>query len=379
MPRPTTPIHLETNERIELERWVSAHRTPQQVTQRCRIILAAADGQQDREIAEDLEINPKTAALWRGRYLQEGMDGLWEVATGRGRKPVYDHNLVAAIIHRTLETRPAGATHWSCRSMAKTQGVSKATVNRIWRSHQIQPHRTRGFKLSRDPHFLEKLTDVVGLYLNPPEKALVLCVDEKSQIQALDRTQPGLPLKKGRCGTMTHDYKRNGTTTLFAALEVAQGKVVGQCYARHRHQEFIRFLRRLEDEFPGTVKLHVIMDNYGTHKHPRVQGWLQRHPRFVPHFIPTSSSWLNLVERWFGELTGKRIRRGVFVSVDDLRQAIEEFLATWNADPKPMIWTATVQSIVEKLSRCRQTLEKIKPGCTRPRMRKMGNNNARRL
>jgi transposase len=379
MPRPTTPIHLETNERIELERWVSAHRTPQQVTQRCRIILAAADGQQDREIAEDLEINPKTAALWRGRYLQEGMDGLWEVATGRGRKPVYDHNLVAAIIHRTLETRPAGATHWSCRSMAKAQGVSKATVNRIWRSHQIQPHRTRGFKLSRDPHFLEKLTDVVGLYLNPPEKALVLCVDEKSQIQALDRTQPGLPLKKGRCGTMTHDYKRNGTTTLFAALEVAQGKVVGQCYARHRHQEFIRFLRRLEDEFPGTVKLHVIMDNYGTHKHPRVQGWLQRHPRFVPHFIPTSSSWLNLVERWFGELTGKRIRRGVFVSVDDLRQAIEEFLATWNADPKPMIWTATVQSIVEKLSRCRQTLEKIKPGCTRPRMRKMGNNNARRL
>ncbi len=254
--------------------------------------------------------------------------------------------------------------------MARAQGISKATVNRIWRSRQIQPHRTKGFKLSRDPHFLQKLTDVVGLYLNPPEKALVLCVDEKSRIQALDRTQPGLPLKKGRCGTMTHDYKRNGTTTLFAALEVAQGKVVGQCYARHRHQEFLKFLQRLDAEFPGDLKLHVVMDNYGTHKHPRVQRWLQRHERFVPHFIPTSSSWLNLAERWFGELTGKRIRRGVFLSVPDLQKAIEEFLAAWNQDPKPLIWTATVASIVEKLSRCRQTLEQIQPGCTRPRMRR---------
>ena len=254
--------------------------------------------------------------------------------------------------------------------MAKVQGVSKATVNRIWQSHQIKPHRTKGFKLSRDPNFLLKLTDVVGLYLNPPEKALVLCIDEKSQIQALDRTQPGLPLKKGRCGTMTHDYKRNGTTTLFAALEVAQGKVIGQCYARHRHQEFLKFLQRLDGEFPGEVKLHVVMDNYGTHKHPRVQRWLKRHERFVAHFIPTSSSWLNLVERWFGELSGKRIRRGVFVSVEDLQQAIEEFLAAWNNDPKPFVWTATVDSIVEKLNRCRQTLERIKPGCTRSRSRK---------
>ena len=254
--------------------------------------------------------------------------------------------------------------------MAKAQGVSKATVNRIWQSHQIKPHRTKGFKLSRDPKFLEKLTDVVGLYLNPPEKALVLCVDEKSQIQALDRTQPGLPLKKGRCGTMTHDYKRNGTTTLFAALEVAQGKVIGQCYARHRHQEFLKFLQRLDAEFPGEVKLHVVMDNYGTHKHPKVQRWFKRHERFIPHFVPTSSSWLNLVERWFGELTGKRIRRGVFVSVEDLQQAIEEFLAAWNNEPKSFVWTATVESIVEKLSRCKQTLERIKPGCTRARMRK---------
>jgi transposase len=254
--------------------------------------------------------------------------------------------------------------------MAEKHGVSKATINRIWQSHGLQPHRTKSFKLSRDSKFLEKLTDVVGLYLNPPEKALVVCVDEKSQIQALDRTQPGLPLKKGRCGTMTHDYKRHGTTTLFAALEVVQGKVIGQCFARHRHQEFLKFLKRLDTEFSVEMKLHLVMDNYGTHKHPRVQAWLQRHPRFVPHFIPTSSSWLNLIERWFGELTGKRIRRGTFISVNDLVAAIEEYLAAWNTNPKPFVWTATVESIVDKLARCKQTLEKIQPGCTLPRSRK---------
>jgi transposase len=333
-------------------------------------VLEASAGHQDKDIADTLQINVKTVALWRGRFLKEGIDCLWEVAPGRGRKPLYSAGKVAALIETTLQSRPAGATHWSCRSMAKAQGVSKDTVSRIWQAHQIKPHRTRGFKVSRDPQFLEKLTDVVGLYLNPPTKALVLCVDEKSQIQALDRTQPGLPLKKGRCGTMTHDYKRNGTTTLFAALEVADGKVVGQCYARHRHQEFVKFLQHLDGEFPSNLKLHVIMDNYGTHKHPRVQNWLKRHPRFVPHFIPTSSSWLNLVERWFGELTGKRLRRGVFVSVSDLKEAIDEFLKAWNTEPKPFVWTATVDSIVEKLSRCRQTLEIIKPGCTRPRIRK---------
>ena len=332
--------------------------------------MAAADGKLDRDIAEDLQINFKTVALRRGRFRKEGVDCLWEVAPGRGRKAILPASKVAAIIETTLQRKPAGATHWSCRSLAKEHGVSKATVNRIWKSHQLKPHRTRGFKLSRDPRFLEKLTDVVGLYLNPPEKALVLCIDEKSQIQALDRTQPGLPLKRGRCGTMTHDYKRNGTTTLFAALEVAQGKVIGQCYSRHRHQEFLKFLQCLDREFPAELKLHVVMDNYGTHKHPKVQSWLKRNPRFVPHFIPTSSSWLNLVERWFGELTGKRIRRGVFVSVADLKSAIDEFLAAWNENPKPLVWTATVDSIVEKLSRCRQTLENIKPGCTQPRMRK---------
>jgi len=254
--------------------------------------------------------------------------------------------------------------------MAAAQGVSKSTINNIWQSHNLRPHRVETFKISRDAKFLEKLTDVVGLYLNPPQQAMVLCVDEKSQIQALDRTQPGLPLKKGRCGTMTHDYKRNGTTTLFAALEILQGRVVGQCYERHRHQEFLKFLRRLDQEFPGEIMLHLVMDNYGTHKHPKVQSWLKRHPRFVPHFVPTSSSWLNLVERWFAELTNKRIRRGSFGSVSDLVNAIEEFLAAWNSNPKPFVWTATVQSIVEKLSRCRQTLEKIQPGCTLPRKRK---------
>ncbi len=370
MPKHAIEVTIKESDRQELGRWVSAHRTPQQVAQRCRIILAAARGQQDKDIAQSMEINPKTVALWRQRYFKEGTDCLWEVAAGRGRKPQFSAGKVEQIINATLQTRPAGATHWSCRTMAEEQGVSKATISRIWQSHGLKPHRTKGFKLSRDPKFLEKLTDVVGLYLNPPDKALVLCVDEKSQIQALDRTQPGLPLKKGRCGTMTHDYKRHGTTTLFAALEVAQGKVIGQCFARHRHQEFLKFLKRLDAEFPIEMNLHLVMDNYGTHKHPRVQSWLQRHRRFVPHFVPTSSSWLNLIERWFGELTGKRIRRGVFVSVEALVDAIEEYLAAWNAKPKPFIWTATVDSIIEKLTHCKQTLEQIQPGCTLPCTRK---------
>ena len=376
MSRHAILVTVSESDRQELERWVSAHRTPQQVAQRCRIILAAAKGQQDKDIAKRMEINFKTVALWRQRFCSEGPDCLWEVAAGRGRKPQFTTDKIDEIINATLQTRPAGATHWSCRTMAEKHGVSKATVNRMWQSHGLQPHRIKQFKLSRDPRFLEKLIDVVGLYINPPEKALVLCVDEKSQIQALDRTQPGLPLKKGRCGTMTHDYKRNGTTTLFAALELAQGKVIGQCYARHRHQEFLKFLKRLDAEFPVEMKLHLVMDNYGTHKHPKVQGWLQRHPRFVPHFIPTSSSWLNLVERWFGELTGKRIRRGTFLSVADLVAAIEEYLVAWNTNPKPFIWTATVESIMEKLSRCKQTLERIQPGFTLPRSRKTRRNNS---
>lgn len=370
VPRVQPALALDPTDEGQLRQWVAAFGTPQQVSLRSRIVLAAAAGQSDSAIARDLAVNRNTVILWRGRFQQDGLDGLWEVAPGRGRKPTYGPEKIQAIVDATLRTKPKGMTQWSCRLMAASQNVSKSTIHTIWQSHNLKPHRVKTFKLSRDAKFLEKLTDVVGLYLNPPQQAMVLCVDEKSQIQALDRTPPGLPIKKGRCGTMTHDYKRNGTTTLFAALEVLQGRVVGECFERHRHQEFLRFLRRLDREFPGEIPLHLVMDNYGTHKHPRVRTWLQRHPRFVPHFVPTSCSWLNLVERWFGELTRKRIRRGSFGSVEDLEKAIEEFLTTWNEKPRPFVWAATVESIVEKLSRCRQTLEKIQPGCTLPRKRK---------
>jgi transposase len=370
MPRKIPALTLNSSEQEQIRQWLSAHGTPQQVALRCRIVLAAAEGQAENAIASQLGTNRKTVRLWRSRFAQRGLEGLWEIAPGRGRKPTYGPEKIKAIVDATLQTKPAGMTHWSCRQMAKAQGVSKSTVSNIWRSHQVKPHRVKRFKLSRDPRFLEKLTDVVGLYLNPPQQAMVLCVDEKSQIQALDRTQPGLPLKKGRCGTLTYDYKRHGTTTLFAALEVLEGRVVGQCFERHRHQEFLRFLRRLDQEFPGPVTLHLVMDNCGTHQQPKVRAWLERHPRFVPHFVPTSSSWLNLIERWFGELTTKRVRRGSFHSVEELEKAITEFLAVWNEHPKPFVWTATVESIRAKLARCRQTLEQIQPGCTLPRTRK---------
>jgi hypothetical protein len=251
---------LSEVEREKLQQWTGAYGTPQQVALRCRIVLAAAAGESDVTIAERLAVNRNTVILWRKRFGDEGLDGLWDIAPGRGRKPTYPIDKIAGIVDATLQTKPAGMTHWSCRTMAQSQGVSKSTVNNIWRAHNLQPHRTKTFKLSRDPKFLEKMTDVIGLYLNPPQQAIVLCVDEKSQIQALDRTQPGLPIKKGRCGTMTHDYKRNGTTTLFAALETLEGKVVGECHARHRHQEFLKFLRRLNTEFPGDIPLHLIME-----------------------------------------------------------------------------------------------------------------------
>lgn len=366
----TSAFSLSNSDQHQLEKWISAFGTPQQVAVRCRIVLAAGQGQSDGAIAQQLSINRHTVRLWRNRFRQQGLKGLWAIAPGRGRKPTYDPEKIQAIVTTTLQSKPKGQTHWSCRSLAEHVGVSKSTVNNIWRSHNLKPHRLETFKLSRDPHFLDKLSDVVGLYLNPPEQAIVLCVDEKSQIQALDRTQPGLPMKKGRCGTMTHDYKRNGTTTLFAALELAQGKVVGECYQRHRHQEFLKFLRRLDREFPPTVSLHLVVDNYGTHKKQEVRCWLKKHPRFVLHFVPTSSSWLNLVERWFAELSRQCIRRGAFFSVADLQQAIGQFLENWNEKPRPFVWTATVESITAKLSRCRQTLEKIQPGCTLPRSRK---------
>ncbi len=370
MPNTGVAITLQPAERTQLETWETSHSTPQQVALRCRIILGAVAGRDNVSIAEGLGVSRPTVQLWRTRVRGQGIGAVWEIAPGRGRKPQYDQARRAAIIEATLQSTPKGMTHWSCRLMAEAQKVSKNTVNRLWQLHNLKPHLSRTFKLSRDAKFLEKLTDVVGLYLNPPHKALVLCVDEKSQIQALDRTQPGLPLKKGRCGTMTHDYKRHGTTTLFAALNVLDGKVIGECYARHRHQEWLKFLRRLDGEFPQELQLHLVMDNYGTHNEPHVQGWLKKHPRFVCHFVPTSSSWLNLVERWFRELTQKAIRRGSFVSVPDLQEAIEEFLQAWNHHPKPFIWTATVEDIIKKIERARVKMEQIKPGSTLPRGKK---------
>jgi transposase len=370
VPRSTFPVVVSQDQERQIEQWLAALGTPQQVALRCRIVLAAGRGESEAAIASKLEVNRKTVRLWRERFARDGLSGLWEIAAGRGRKAIYDADRIKAVIDATLQSKPKGGTHWSCRLMAASQGISKSTISTVWKSHNIKPHRTKTFKLSRDPKFLEKLTDVVGLYLNPPDKAMVLCVDEKSQIQALNRTQPGLPLKKGRCGTMTHDYKRNGTTTLFAALDLLQGKVIGDCHKRHRHQEFVKFLRRLDREFSGKQSLHLVMDNYGTHGHADVKAWLGKHPRFVIHYVPTSCSWLNLIERWFAELTNKRIRRDSFLSVDDLIIAINEFLTAWNDNPKLFVWTATVDSIVEKLARCRQTLEQIQPGCTALKTRK---------
>jgi transposase len=370
MPNTPLAIELPPAERTQLEHWESSHGTPQQVALRCRIILGAFAGQDNVSIAEQLGVSRPTVQLWRKRVREQGIGEVWEIAPGRGRKAQYDQATRDGIIRATLRSKPKGMTHWSCRLMAEEQEVSKNTVNRLWQLHNLKPHLSRTFKLSRDAKFLEKLTDVVGLYLNPPHKALVLCLDEKSQIQALDRTQPGLPLKKGRCGTMTHDYKRNGTTTLFAALNVLDGKVIGECHSRHRHQEWLKFLRRLDREFPQDVQLHLVMDNYGTHKEPHVKAWLKKQPRFVCHFVPTSSSWLNLVERWFRELSEKAIRRGSFVSVPDLKEAIEEFMQAWNQKPKPFIWTASVEDIIKKIDRARAKAEQIKPGSTLPRGKK---------
>ena len=351
--------HLSEEQRALLERWAAAQKTPQSIAVRARIVLAASAGESNSQIARTLGVSRPTVILWRRRFADGGAQALTETKPGRGRKPAISAATIKAIVQATTQTKPPGATHWSCRSMAKAQGVSPATVQRIWDAHGLKPHRVKTFKLSNDPRFSEKLTDVVGLYLNPPEKAIVLCVDEKSQIQALDRTQASLPMKKGRAGTMTHDYKRNGTTTLFAALSMLDGSVVGQCLPRHRHQEFLKFLRHLDREFPGERELHLIVDNYRTHKHANVDAWLAKHPRFQLHFIPTSSSWLNLVERWFRELTEKAIRRGVFHSVPELIDAINAFLAAHNDDPKPFVWTASADAILAKLSRCKAVLETL--------------------
>ena len=347
------PLFMEAAQKDQLEAWVRAPSMPQKIVLRSRICLLANAGASNRQIALELNTTRPTVLLWRNRFAQAGPPGLEHEPPRAESSQRLGEVVVKQIVNTTLQTKPKDATHWSTRTLGRHLGVSHMTVARVWDSHGLQPHRTRSFKLSRDPQFVEKLTDVVGLYLNPPDKALVLCVDEKSQIQALDRTHPGLPMKPGRCGTMTHDYVRNGTTTLFAALDVLQGKVIGGCFDRHRHEEFLRFLRQVDRETPPERQLHLIVDNYATHKHPRVKKWLARHHRFHLHFTPTSSSWLNLVERWFAEITRKRIRRGSFRSVKELIEAIQEYIRQNNLTPKPFVWTKRVDEILEKVNRCK--------------------------
>jgi transposase len=332
--------------REELERLVRSRNTTQKVVLRARIILLSGEGVGTVTIAEHLGTSFPTVMRWRGRYERMGLPG---------RRRRFTDEFIARVVQRTMQEKPPNATHWSTRSLAAAMGISDTSVQRIWKRHGLKPHRVRSFKLSRDPDFIAKLTDVVGLYVDPPEKAVVLCVDEKSQIQALERTQPGLPMKKGRAGTMTHDYKRHGTTTLFAALNVLTGDVIGQCLPRHRHDEFLVFLKKLDKEVPRDLDLHLVVDNYATHKHPEVERWLGVHPRFHLHFTPTSSSWLNLVERFFAEITLRWLRRGVFTSVKELVAAIEAYLE--RRPPKPFVWTASVQSVLDKVNRANEVLE----------------------
>lgn len=350
------PIILSAEENATLAKWAQARSIPARLVQRARIIRLAARGVQSKDIARQLMISRPTVQLWRERFLALRLAGLEKDAPRPGRLPEIPEAQVRAVIHATLQTTPPNATHWSTRSMARSQGLSRMAVQRIWKQHNLKPHRIRTFKVSRDQQFVEKLYDVVGLYLNPPQRSLVLCVDEKSQIQALDRTQPGLPLKKGRCGTLTHDYKRHGTTTLFAALSMLDGRVIGDCMPRHRHQEFIRFLSKIDTETAPELDLHLIIDNYATHKHPRVKGWLRRHPRFHFHFIPTSSSWLNMVERWFREITEKRIRRGSLASVPELVAAIEAYVDGHNQNPRIFSWTASAERILAKVAKSKEVL-----------------------
>ena len=359
MSRVAAPIVLSPEEEATIDAWARSRSIPVRQVQRAQIIQMAAVGVENQEIAALLHISRPTVQLWRDRFLALRLDGLVKDAPRPGRIPEISEAQVRAIVEATLHMKPANATHWSVRTMAASQGVSPATVQRIWNRHNLKPHLTKTFKLSRDKRFVEKLHDIVGLYLNPPDRALVLCVDEKSQIQALDRTQPGLPLKKGRCGTRTHDYKRNGTTTLFAALSLLDGHVIGDCMPRHRNQEFIRFLKKIYAETPADLDLHLIVDNYGSHKHDNVTRWLARHPRFHLHFTPTSSSWLNLVERWFGELTSKRIRRGSFESVPELVATITDYVQRSNQNPHIFVWTASAECILAKIAKCKEALETL--------------------
>ncbi len=342
---------VSASDRKRLEAITSDRNRQRKHVERARVILASVGGGPVQPIAARVGVSRPMVWRWQQRFAEEGVEGLLRDKTRKPGKPPIAAETVARVIALTCADPAQETTHWTGRAMAQAAGISLRSVQRIWEAHQLQPHRIRTFKRSRDPKFAEKLADVVGLYVDPPTQAVVLSIDEKSQIQALDRTQPGLPLKPGRCGTMTHDYKRHGTTTLFAALNVLDGTVIGRCMQRHRHEEFIRFLNAVERDVPAGKLIEAVVDNYATHKHPKVRAWLARHPRWTFHFTPTSGSWLNAVETFFSVLTRKRIRRGSFQSIVDLRAAIKRYLADHNAKPKPFVWTASVASILAKLDR----------------------------
>ncbi len=350
-------VKLSEDERNTLTRWSRGKRTEARLVVRARIVLLAAEGVRNIEIAARLGIHNDTVGRWRTRFAEQGSEGIRKDQPRGGRKPTARMAVESAIIKKTTREKPSNATHWSTRTLAEEMGVTQSMVHRVWKANGLKPHLVRTFKISSDPRFEEKLRDVVGLYLNPPENALVLSVDEKTSIQALDRTQRGLPLVKGRCGTMTHDYKRNGTTTLFAAMELVYGEVIAACMPRHRHQEWIKFLNMIDEQTADEFDLHLIVDNYSTHKHKKVQRWLKRHPRFHVHFIPTSSSWLNIVELFFRQLDQKRLKRGVFRSVRDLISAILGYVDGHNDDPKPFVWTKSAEEILDKVGRARVALD----------------------
>ena len=356
MPR-LKPLTLTDDERSKLAAWTRRPKTAQRLALRARIVLAAADGHTNTAIAADLRVTLPTVGKWRQRFLDRRLDGLTDEPRPGPPRTISDAR-VEEVVTRTLETKPTNATHWSTRGMARHTGLSQTAISRIWRAFGLKPHRAETFKLSADPYFVEKVRDVVGLYLDPPDRAVVLSVDEKSGTQALDRTQPVLPMTPGQAERGTHDYVRHGTTSLFAALDVATGRVIGKCQRRHRHQEFVKFLADIDAAVPHEdgVTIHLVMDNYATHKTPAVRRWLARHPRFVVHFTPTSASWLNQVERFFAEITEKRIRRGVFRSVQELERAIEAYLAEHNRNPKPFRWTATADLILRRVEElCKRT------------------------
>ena len=355
--RVARPVVLSTEQQNMLESRARARSAAARSVERARIVLLAAAGMQDKQIAAKLRIMPETAARWRNRFLDGGLAALDKDAPRPGRPSTITPAKIQEVVGKTTQEKPSNATHWSTRSMAKASGLSEKSVRRIWHQHGLKPHLARTFKVSNDPRFAEKLEAIIGIYLNPPEHAIVLCTDEKSQIQALDRTQPGLPLKKGRCGTMTHDYKRNGTATLFAAMSTLDGTVISMCDDRHRHQEWLKFLRVIDDVTPADKELHLIADNYATHKHPKVKKWLARHPRFHMYFTPTSSSWLNMVERFFRDLTEQRLRRGIFRDVEELIMAIGDYIDKHNDNPKPFVWTAKASDVLEKVKRARAVLD----------------------